>query len=145
MDAKDAGCRQVQMSGGNRNEWRYYPEGVVARFVGRIAQIDFMRIDFYDEIILRRPNSAQEQVDKRERFIRICLPGAALIADHRSTSRIIGHYDSIAGLGDTGWRAQTTDVQKIAVRGEEDCSRTGVLRTNDIGVRSLRVAGDCGE
>lgn len=48
---------------GNRDEWRYYPEGLIFRSVGHVARMDFMRIDFYDDIAPRWPNGAHKQVD----------------------------------------------------------------------------------
>ena len=59
--------RQVQMSAGNRDEWRYYSEELVVRSVGHVARMDFMRIDFYDDIVLRWPNGARDQVDATHR------------------------------------------------------------------------------
>ncbi|WP_156441421.1 MULTISPECIES: hypothetical protein [Burkholderia] len=46
----------MQMNTGNRDERRYYPEGLLICFAGHVAQMDFMRIDFYDDIVPQSPN-----------------------------------------------------------------------------------------
>uniref|UniRef100_UPI002ABE9508 hypothetical protein n=1 Tax=Burkholderia sp. BCC1974 TaxID=2817439 RepID=UPI002ABE9508 len=42
-------------------EWRYYPEGLIVRSAEHVARMDFMRIDFYDDIAPRWPNGAHDQ------------------------------------------------------------------------------------
>ncbi|WP_321848291.1 hypothetical protein [Burkholderia diffusa] len=44
------------MNTGNRDERRYYLEGLLIRFAEHVAQMDFMRIDFYDDIVPQSPN-----------------------------------------------------------------------------------------
>ncbi|WP_124614663.1 hypothetical protein [Burkholderia sp. Bp9143] len=96
----------METSAGNRDEWRYYSEGRVVRSVGH-AQLDFMRIDFYDDIVLRSPNGAHDQVDATRRRTGRSSRGifrrkVAFIDNRRSTSHIVGHHITIAGFTDIG-------------------------------------------
>ncbi|WP_322026573.1 hypothetical protein [Burkholderia sp. BCC1977] len=68
--------------------------------------MDFMRIDFYDDIVLRSPNGAHDQVDRdtsRDRLKRAVRRKAAFIDNHRSTSPIVTHHDAIAECIDIDW------------------------------------------
>ncbi|WP_321924088.1 hypothetical protein [Burkholderia sp. BCC1998] len=92
---------------GNRDEWRYYPEGLIVRSVGHVARMDFMRIDFYDDIAPRWPNGAHDQYRRdtlRDRWTKPGIPlQAAFPGNFEPTSRIVGHYDVIVMPRDIDW------------------------------------------
>ncbi|KML56597.1 hypothetical protein VL15_16175 [Burkholderia cepacia] len=55
----------MQTSAQDRDEWRYYPEGLAPRSAGHVVRMHFMRIDFCDEFALRSLSDAHDQVDTR--------------------------------------------------------------------------------
>ncbi|MBY4715522.1 hypothetical protein K6W58_35625 [Burkholderia cepacia] len=83
-------------STGNRDEWRYYPEGPAPRSAAHAVRTDFMRIDFYDDFVVGsrkgahqsgRQGSSKERRMKQGIFAR--RRHLSTIFDERRASSII--------------------------------------------------------
>ncbi|WP_196788341.1 hypothetical protein [Burkholderia cepacia] len=55
---EDTDRQRMRESTGNRDEWRYYPEGPAPRSAAHAVRMDFMRIDFYDDFVVRSQKGA---------------------------------------------------------------------------------------
>ncbi len=59
----DPDRQRLPGSAGNRDEWRYYPEGLAPRSVSHVSRMDFMRIDFHDDLGLSSLITSVQRVE----------------------------------------------------------------------------------
>ncbi|WP_230951872.1 hypothetical protein, partial [Burkholderia cepacia] len=89
-------------STGNRDEWRYYPEGPAPRSAAHAVRTDFMRIDFYDDFVggfaerrtpIRSTGFVERPADDAGDFRQ-----KTTFIDHlRRTSRFVDHQNIASG------------------------------------------------